>query len=90
MAVIREQLLNTPISMQVANHAIGLYELAAFNLALEQPRLAEASVCLDGLAGLLGGLAGRLGPYEAQLRNQLTQIRLYFVELSEEANKTAQ
>jgi hypothetical protein len=90
MAVIKEQLLNTPIEMQVANHAVGLYELAAFHLSLDQPRLAEASVCLDGLAGMLDALAGRLGPYEAQLRSQLTQIRLYFVSLTEAARGTTQ
>ncbi len=83
MAIIRDQLLATPIEMQVANHAVGLYELAAFHLSIEPPRLAQASVCLDGLAGLLDALAGRLGPYEAQLRDQLTQLRLFFVQLSE-------
>lgn len=83
MAAIRDQLLNTPIEALVANHAVGLYELAAFHLSLEPPRLSEASLSLDGLAGLLDCLAGRLGPYEAELRGRLTQLRLFFVRLSQ-------
>lgn len=83
MAAIRDQLLNTPIEALVANHAVGLYELAAFYLSLDDPMLGEASLALDGLAGILDTLGKRLGPYEPQLRSQLTQLRLYFVKLTE-------
>ena len=58
MAEARERLVTTPASVIVANHGMGLYELAALHLAEQPPNLAEATVAIDGLAALIEGLEG--------------------------------
>lgn len=81
MAEVREQLLQAPASVVVANHAMGIYELAAIHLTADQPKLAEASLAIDALAALVDGLAGRLGDAEPTLREALSQLRGAYVEL---------
>ncbi|MET0729430.1 MAG: hypothetical protein ABWZ76_14145 [Acidimicrobiales bacterium] len=81
MAEVREQLLSAPASVVVANHAMGLYELAAIHLTAEEPKLAEASLAVDALAALVDGLAGRLGDAEPTLREALAQLRGAYLEV---------
>ena len=78
----REQLAQTPASLVVANHAIGLFQLAAIHLDTEPPNLDDARLAIDALAALVDGLPGRLGEEEATLRDALAQLRLAFVEVS--------
>ena len=85
MAAARERLLETPAAAIVANHAMGLYELAALHLARETPDFAEATVAIDGLAALVDALEGRLGEAEPTLRQALDQLRLAFVQLKNQA-----
>ena len=81
MAEVRQQLLDAPASVVVANHAMGIYELAAIHLTAEQPKLGEASVAIDALAALVEGLSGRLGDAEPTLREALGQLRAAYLEV---------
>jgi len=81
MAEARERLLATPAAVIVANHGMGLYELAALHLAEQSPNLAEATVAIDALAALVEGLEGRLGEAEPTLREAIDQLRMAFVQV---------
>lgn len=83
MAEVRQQLLQVPASTVVANHAMGLYELAAIHLSNQPPNLSEGRVAIDAMAGVVEGLEGRLGENEPVLRDALAQLRLAFVQLQE-------
>ena len=61
MDELREQLARTPAEVVVANHAFGLFELAALHLSLQPPQLDQARLAIDALAALVEGLGGRLG-----------------------------
>ena len=79
LAESRERLKSVPASVVVANHAMGLYELAALHLASQPPNFAEATVAIDALGALLDGMKDRLGEPEATLREAMSQIRMAFV-----------
>lgn len=81
MDQVRQQLLATPASVVIANHGMGLYELAAIHLTAEPPQLAEASLAIDALAALVDGLSGRLGDVEATLQGALSQLRAAYLEV---------
>ncbi|MEA3021003.1 MAG: hypothetical protein QOI47_2527 [Actinomycetota bacterium] len=78
----RDQLSQAPASLIVANHAIGLFQLAAIHLDQDTPNLEEARLAIDALGALVDGLPGRLGDEEDSLREALAQLRLAFVEVS--------
>ncbi len=80
MSEARAQLLETEVSTVVANHALGLYELAAIHITAEDPDLTEARLAVDAMAALVDGLRGRLGEVEANLDEALHQIKLAFVQ----------
>lgn len=82
MSEVRQQLAEAPAAVVVANHAMGLYELAAIHLGQRPPNLDEARVAIDAFAALLGAVKGRLGPDESTLDDALAQLRLAFVQLS--------
>ncbi len=81
LAESRERLKAVPASVVVANHAMGLYELAALHLSNQPPNFAQATVAIDALGALLDGMQGRLGEAESTLRDGLSQIRVAFVQL---------
>jgi hypothetical protein len=78
---LKRQLAATPAAVVVANHAMGLFELAALHLSQEPPNLVEASVAIDAMGALVEGLAGRLGEAESTLTDALAQLRLAFVQV---------
>ena len=82
LAALQEQLAKTPPEVVIANHAFGLFELAALHLSLQPPQLGEAKLAIDAFASLVEGLAGRLGEPEAQLKDGLAQLRMAFVQIS--------
>ena len=82
LAEARERLAQTPAAEVVANHAMGLYELAAIHLGGQPPALDEAKVAVDAMTGILGALPGRLGANEPVLREALQQLQLAYVQLS--------
>ncbi|HMF04699.1 MAG TPA: hypothetical protein VKH17_07790 [Acidimicrobiia bacterium] len=85
---LREQLAATPVADIIANHAIGLWELALLHLSPDEgmpPDLDEARLAVDGVAALVEGLGDRLGRHQEPLREALAQLRLAFVEISRRA-----
>lgn len=89
MEEVRQGLLAAPASVVIANHAMGIYELAAIHLMSEQPRLVEASLAVDALAALVEGLEGRLGDAEPTLREALGQLRAAYLEVRGQASPDA-
>lgn len=87
MAEVRQQLLQVPASTVVANHAMGLYELAAIHLSDQPPGLDEARVAIDAMGGIVESLEGRLGENETVLRDALAQLRLAYVQLQAAAGE---
>ena len=86
MARVRAELVATPVADIVANHAMGLWQLAVLHLAPEgdtNPSLAEAGLAIDALAALVEGLGERLGNNGEPLRDALAQLRLAYVQVSE-------
>ena len=47
VAETRRRLAEVPASVVVANHAMGLFELAAIHLSAEPVRLADAQIAID-------------------------------------------
>jgi hypothetical protein len=80
---LRSQLVSTPAEVVVANHAYGLFELAAIHLSQQPPNLDQARLAVDALGAIIGALAGRLGEAEPSLNDALAQIRLTYVQISE-------
>ena len=78
---LQEQLARTSVDLVIANHAFGLFELAALHLGLQPPQLDQARLAIDALAALVEGLAGRLGEHEPQLKDGLAQLRMAFVQI---------
>ena len=82
LAEARVRLMETPAAEVVANHAMGLYELAAIHLGAQPPSIDEAKVAIDAMTGVVTQLPGRLGDNETVLREALQQLQLAFVQLS--------
>jgi hypothetical protein len=81
LARMQEQLAKTPAEVVIANHAFGLFELAALHLSLQPPQLDQARLGIDALAALVEGMKGRLGEYDKQLQDGLAQLRMAFVQI---------
>lgn len=81
MDAMREELAKAPVEIVVANHAYGLFELAAVYLSQVPPLLDQSRVAIDALAGMLDALAGRLGEAEANLQDGLAQLRMAYVQI---------
>ena len=90
---VHARLVATPVEDVVANHALGIWQLALVHLGvitppdadgrLPAPNLAAAGLAIDALAVLVDGLGERLGEHEATLREALTQAQMLFVEVSD-------
>ena len=96
VAALREvhaRLVATPVEDVVANHALGIWQLALVHLGVitppdadgrpPVPNLAAAGFAIDAMAALVDGLGERFGENEPDLRNALTQAQMLFVEISE-------
>ncbi len=86
----RQQLLEANVADVVANHAFGIYELAAIHLTAEEPDMVAARLAIDGLGSLVEGLTGRLGEAEPTLTEALQQIRMMFVQRTTQLKKAAE
>src|SRR5258705_13117076 len=85
MDEVRRQLASVPAAVVVANHAMGLYELAAIHLSSEPPAFSEAQLAIDGMGAIVNELQGRLGENEPVLVDALAPLRLAFVQLKGQA-----
>jgi hypothetical protein len=77
----RQQLAAVPAADVVANHVMGLYELAAIHLLQQPPQLHDAALAIDAMGAVVEGLPGRLGQHEPTLVDALSQIRIAFVQV---------
>lgn len=82
IAQIKEQLAAAPPELVVANHVMGLYELAAIHLNRETPDLDAARLAIDALAGVLDACKGRLGEAEPTLSGARQQLQMTFVQVA--------
>jgi hypothetical protein len=80
---VRAELAATPVAEIVANHAVGLWQLAVLHLAPDEgaPRLDEAGLAIDAMAGVVDACGDRLGEYAEPLRDALAQLRVAFVQV---------
>lgn len=81
MEEVRRELLAAPASVVIANHAMGIYELAAIHLTAEPAQLAEAGLAIDALTAIVEALEGRLGEPEPTLREALVQLRAAYLDV---------
>jgi hypothetical protein len=85
----RAELAAVPVADIVANHAVGLWQLALLHLLPDpedegldpEPRLPEAALAIDAFAALVEGLGERLAPHDEALREALAQLRLAYVQV---------
>ncbi len=85
---VRAELAATPVPDLVANHAVGLWQLAVLHLVPDEgqaPHLGDAALAIDALALLVEGLGDRLEHHAEPLRDALSQLRLAFVQVQERA-----
>ena len=78
---LRAELVDTDPAVVISNHCYGLFELAAVYLSEQPPRLEEAQLAIDALAGVVEALGERLGAGASQLLEGLAQLRLAWVQL---------
>jgi len=93
LRAVHAKLVATPVEDVVANHALGIWQLALVHLGVitppdadgqpPAPNLAAAGLAIDALAALVDGLGERLGAHEPVLRDALTQAQMLFVEVSD-------
>ena len=93
LPAVHAKLVATPVEDVVANHALGIWQLALVHLGVitppdadgqpPAPNLAAAGLAIDALAALVDGLGERLGAHEPVLRDALTQAQMLFVEVSD-------
>ncbi|MBV8951124.1 MAG: hypothetical protein JOZ99_09635 [Actinobacteria bacterium] len=82
------RLAATPVRDIIANHAIGLWELAVLHLGLggaAEVDLEEAALAIDAMGALVDGLGDRLGEHAQPLREALSQLRVAYVQIKEAA-----
>jgi hypothetical protein len=89
MDEVRRQLASVPAAVVIANHAMGMYELAAIHLSSQPPNFKEAQSAIDAMAAIVERLKGRLGENEPTLVDALAQLRLAYVQLQGAASEDA-
>ena len=87
LAEAQRRILAEPVENLVANHAMGLYELAVIHLSAEPPNLTQARLPIDAMGLLVDQLGDRLAEH-ATLASALQQLRLTYVQLSKGASDT--
>ncbi|MDZ4827213.1 MAG: DUF1844 domain-containing protein [Actinomycetota bacterium] len=90
---LHDRLRATPVADLIANHALGLWQVALVHLGVASPPdatgaqppadLASAGLAIDALAALVDGLGPRLDEYEDALRDALTQVQMLFIEIAD-------
>lgn len=90
---VHARLIATPVEDVIANHALGLWQVALVHLGVitppdesgppPAPDLASAGLAIDAMAALVDGLGPRLGVHEQVLLDALTQAQMLFVEVSD-------
>ena len=86
MAAVQQQIAETPAAAVIANHAMGLYELAAIKLQTQPIQLADAKLAIDCLAAVVDIVGDGFGPDTPTLRQALSQLQMAYVEIAERGN----
>lgn len=89
---MREELARTAVLDMVANHVVGLWQLAVLHLGLDgerPPNLAEAALAVDAMGALVEGLGPKFADHETTLREALAQLRLAYVQVNQIVNADA-
>jgi hypothetical protein len=89
---VRAELAATPVVDLIANHAVGLWQLGVLHLVPDgdaPPRLDEAALAIDALAGLVESLGDRLGRHAEPLRDALSQLRMAYVQIQERSGASS-
>jgi hypothetical protein len=91
---VHARLVSTPVEDVIANHALGIWQLALVHLGVITPpdadgtpppaNLFAAGLAIDAMAALVDGLGDRLGVHALVLRDALNQAQMLFVEVSED------
>ena len=81
----RRRIAEAPAQVVVANHLMGLYELAAIHLSAVPPKLDDASLAIDALAALVDKLGDRLGDDIETMRDALANIQMVYVQMNSKA-----
>ncbi|MHB8670063.1 MAG: hypothetical protein ACYDAD_05810 [Acidimicrobiales bacterium] len=89
IAEVQRQIRETPASVVITNHCIGLFQLAALHLDGPKPRFEEAQLAIDALGAVVEGLGARLGEDAQTLKDALAQIRLAFVQVRAASGEVA-
>ena len=79
MAETQQQLLAAPAEVVVANHAMGLFQLAALHLKQADPDFGAASLAIDAMAAMVEATAARLGEDGETLREGVLELQRVFV-----------
>lgn len=82
----RRRLREAPAHVVIANHVMGLYELAAIHLSDTEPDLTQARLAIDAVGCLVEGLGDRLGDDAPVLAESLSTLRLAYVQVSARKN----
>ena len=82
MAQAQAEIADAPADALVANHALGLFELAAIKLNAQPPRVDDARLAIDALAGLVDAVGERLGEGGPQLREALATVQAAWVQVN--------
>ena len=86
MAAVQQQIAETPAAAVIANHAMGLYELAAIKLQTQPIQLADAKLAIDCLAAVVDIVGDGFGPDTPTLRQALSQLQMAYVQIAERGN----
>ena len=89
LAAMSAEIAQVPAHAVIANHVVGLFQLAAVHLQIDPPNIADATLAIDAMAAVVDRLKGRLGPDESTLVDALSQIRMAFVQVTNEVNRKA-
>lgn len=85
LAASQQRLLQEPAAAHVANHLVGLHQLAALHLSQQVPALDEARLAIDAMTAALDKVGSRLGEAEPYLRQGLAQLQQMFVHATDGA-----
>lgn len=85
MEAAQARMLSMPSGLVIGQQSMQFYELAAMYLSQEPPRLDDARIAIDALAGVVDKLGTRLGEAEQPVRQALHQLQLAFVQVARDA-----
>ncbi len=80
MAEVQRQLLSHPAAVFIANHLMGLYELAAVHLDQPEPRYDEVRLAIDAMTAMLDATEDRLPESGPELRQALSVLQTVYVQ----------